>query len=113
MAATLAKLKGRGDVQMGARVEGAIVDFTGDASYPAGGYAVTPAQFGLKRIVAIVDLGPQTAGATGRLAEYDPVNAKVKLLLVNAPASTATPLAEVTAATNVTTVTRRLLALGN
>ncbi len=112
MAATVAKVKGRGDVQMGARVEGAIADLTGDASYVTGGYAVTPAMFGLKRIIAIIDLGTAiTAGATGKILEYDAVNSKVKILQTGGAINT--PFAEVANASNQSTTTRRVLALGN
>lgn len=110
MAATLTKFKGRGDVQLGAKVEGSIIDFKGDAAYATGGYVVTPAAVGLKRIIAIVDLGPITAGATGKVVEYDQVNAKLKVLVSAAAAS---PLQEVANASDQSGVTRRLLCLGN
>lgn len=109
MAATYAKLKGRGDMQMGSRVEGVIFDFKADAAYATGGYPITAAAIGMKRITAISDFGPVTAGASGKVAEYDQVNGKVKILVSAAAASA---LQEVANASDQSGVTRRMVALG-
>jgi len=71
---------------------GIIATVTGDSSYTTGGYAVTPTQFGLTTIYAMVAAGM----SNGRYAQYDATTGKVVFY------ERATG-AETTAATNVTT----------
>ena len=49
---------------------------TADDSYPANGYAYTPALFGLSTLDAVTVHGTDTAGTT---AKHDPANEKIKL----------------------------------
>lgn len=58
-----------------------IVDLTLDAAYPAGGYAITPATFGLSSIDFLHVSGARgsAGGATAGLVwEWDHVNSKLK-----------------------------------
>lgn len=50
-----------------------VLDLTGDTSYPAGGYSVTPADFGLTDLIHVAI----QAGPSGLIFEYDYVNQKV------------------------------------
>jgi hypothetical protein len=102
MAATIAKVKGR-EADLGP-YRAVLVDVTGDASYPIGGYAITPRGLGFARvIVGMLDAGPVTAGAQLRFVEYDRVNSKVKIQAAGV---------EVANASNQSTVTRRVMFLG-
>jgi hypothetical protein len=80
------------DVHVGSRDRGVspdwrmvIKDVTADNAYPAGGYAVTPAQFGLSSIIAVVPCDtPDGAhvvynNATGKLLFYVSGTAASKL----------------------------------
>lgn len=92
-----------------------IIELTGDASYPTGGYPFAQAQlttlFG-GAYSAIESVEPQglarvgAAGATAYGVAYDRVNAKVQLYTSNGAAPAA--LAEVPNATSVTTAVARL-----
>lgn len=75
MAATLARVQEGEDVW--GKTRAVTFDVTGDTSYPAGGYAITPADLGLKFIQGAVLIGVNTAGlvyfaswnlTTGKLA---------------------------------------------
>jgi hypothetical protein len=48
---------------------------TGDSAYPAGGYAVTGAQFGLRSIEGILQIG---ANSTGYSVIYNTATAKLQ-----------------------------------
>lgn len=52
-----------------------IIDFTGDATYVAGGYSVTPADFGLTDIIHVA----HQQGTAGISFAYDYANQKVLL----------------------------------
>jgi hypothetical protein len=65
---------------------------TGDSSYATGGYAVTPASFGMNSITGIVPLGV----VAGNVAQYDATNAKIRFIV-------AATGAEVANTTNVAT----------
>lgn len=113
-----------------------VLDFTGDASYPTGGYPVTAANFGLTDVVAVV----VQAGPSGLLFEYDYANQKLVIRyptgsslaspaaigdpIINAGGTTVTgsaatgPIAagrgkELANATNCAAVTARLVAWGS
>lgn len=76
-----------------------IADVTGDASYPTGGYAITPAIFGLTTFDFVL-----VPSAKGYGANYNDATGKI---VVYASAGT-----EVTAATNLSAVTFRIMAMG-
>ena len=52
-----------------------LFTITGDTSYPANGYAVTPANFGLTTIHSITD-----AISGGKVTHYNPTSEKVEIL---------------------------------
>lgn len=85
-----------------------VITLAGDASYPAGGYALAASDFGLSTLLAVVVAG-QSAGIEG---EYDYANGKLKFNWFNYPGAAAAAAAEVTAATNVSTSTFRLVGIG-
>jgi hypothetical protein len=73
MAATFARVASRPD-------QGRVsTDMTCDASYPAGGYPVTPANLGLLSAPVSVECYVRTA--QGLLAMYDNTNSKIKLFV--------------------------------
>lgn len=78
MAAAFSIVKKRPDLRE------TIVDMTADASYPAGGYPVTPANVGLFTVDSIESY---QKGGAGNLAQYDPANAKVKIFQTGAALS--------------------------
>lgn len=53
--------------------------FAGDASYPAGGYAITPANIGLSKITDVQVVGVGAVGARF-LVQWDRVNGKLMFL---------------------------------
>lgn len=79
---------------------------TFDSSYPTGGEAFVPAEFGLDRLDWL-----QVAGATGYLAVWDGSVTAPKILLYRQTAATGA-LVEVPNTTNVSTVTVRIRAVG-
>lgn len=84
----------------------AVADITGDSSYPTGGYAITPQQLGFStQIYFAVE-----NNAVGYETRWDNVNNK--LMFFDTGASANAVLNETAAATNVSTVTTRLFALG-
>ncbi len=100
MAHTISKVD---QVDVGLKEE-LVLDITGDASYPAGGYPVTIADFPFRVGQALDHLHGRTADGSGRTVEYDTANAK---LLWREPAG-----AEVAALTDLSAVTVRCRALG-
>lgn len=84
----------------------AFVDFTGDSSYPTGGYAVTPQTFGFTTQIYDVIAND----AAGYNVRYDNVNNKV--MLYDTGASSGAVLAETANTTNVSAITSRLIAFG-
>lgn len=79
--------------------------WTGDSSYPSGGYALAAADVGLSRLDNVLP-----SGANGLLAMYDHATGKVRLYRTGTSADTA--FNEVTAAVNVSTITFRLTVIG-
>jgi hypothetical protein len=79
---------------------------TFDSSYPTGGEAFVPSEFGLTRLDWL-----QVAGATGYVAVWDGSTSDPKVLLYRQTAATGA-LAEVPNTTNVSTVTVRFRAVG-
>lgn len=77
MAASLAVVAGSEDVWGKHRVK--MVDITGDASYPTGGYAITGAQVGLRNIIGVHFVGGLSAG-NGVMPFWDNVNGKMMLV---------------------------------
>lgn len=73
-----------------------VADITMDAAYPAGGYPITPASFGLSSIDFLSISGgvrQGTAAGLGICWEWDHVASKLKAWKVGA--AVATPLSEV------------------
>jgi hypothetical protein len=73
-------------------------DVTPDTSYPTGGYAITAAQAGFSANIRNLVAGLALLGATYYYAFWDRVNGKLKFIV-------ATTGVEVTAATNLSTMT--------
>lgn len=81
-----------------------LIDVVGDASYPTGGYPLTAAQLGLSTELDFINGTVYAAPvATITSVSYDAVNSKLKFLAGGA---------EVANATNLSTVTVRLVAKG-
>lgn len=86
----------------------ALIQVTGDASYPTGGYAFGITQlstlFGgaYSAIESVEVANPWTSGTTGAVAVYEPGTAKVRAL---GGAAAGAVLSEITAATNLSTFT--------
>lgn len=100
------------DVHVGSRDRGSepdwrmlIKDVTADNAYPAGGYTVTPAQFGLTKIIAIVPC--DTPG--GAHVVYNTATGKLMFFVTGS--SLSGKLAE-SASTTVNGETARLLVIG-
>ena len=100
MAATIAVVKRFKAV--GGMPKDALFDVTLDASYPAGGYAITPANLGLK---GIWNLQP-TDVVNGYAFAWDKTAGKLMAYWTGAAVSSV--LAEVTAATNLSAVVVRI-----
>lgn len=77
-----------------------------DSSYPTGGEAFTPADFGLSRLDFLY-----VSGANGYVSTWDGSTSAPKILLYRQTAATGA-LAEVPNTTNVSTVTCRFRAIG-
>lgn len=88
-----------------------LVEVTGDSSYPTGGYAFGVAQlntlFGgaYSAIESIEVANPWTSGTTGAVAVFESSTGKVRAL---GGAASGAVLAEITAATNLSTFKCRL-----
>lgn len=85
-----------------------VVDVAWDSSYPTGGESLTPGDCGLAEIHTVIDCGTRvtsTGAAVNRRAYFD--GATNKLLL-----SQAAVMTEVTAATDLSTLTTRLVVEG-
>lgn len=109
MAADVITIK-HGPEDISAKLKVVIADYNFGSSYTTGGDAVTPAQFGLSAIHSITDLfTTTTANSTGFIAEYDKLNAKLKLLWGNAGSASILP--DVTTS-DQSAVTRRVLVIG-
>lgn len=78
---------------------------TGDSSYPTGGYTITPALFGLQFLGHAVCTGPVGASTVAADAALNQTTNKLMFL---APAGS-----EVTAATNVSTISFNVEGYGN
>src|SRR5574341_1172375 len=133
MALTLTKVPDSEDVWGKHRV--AMFDLVGDASYPAGGYAITPSQVGMRRIYGVKFVGGNPAA--GRLIPHWDTSAGKYMLAyptgggIASPAALSDPILnagavavtssaatapiipgqgkELLAATNVSTITFRAL----
>ncbi len=115
-----------------------VSDITGDASYPAGGYPVTAADFGIRRIYGMKFIGGNAASGA-LLPHFDTTNSKIMFLYPTgggaaSPAALADPVGatgavavtssaatlpfvpgrgkELAAATSLTTITVRAWILG-
>ncbi len=88
-----------------------VVDITLDASYPAGGYALTPQQLGLGLNGVVYMVDPGTVSKTGGwLIGWDYTNSKLQVFDGSGAANSAQH--EIAAATNVATVVVRCLVFG-
>jgi len=138
LALTLTKLPDSEDYWGKHRV--VIYDITGDTSYPTGGYAVTAAGFGMRRIYGMKDIGgnatsarlmyrfdttntkiifeyPTGGGATTPTTLSDPAIAAGAVAVTSAAANGSADVvpgrgAEVGSTTDVSTVTVRFLIIG-
>jgi hypothetical protein len=97
LAATVVGVPGSDDVWGKHRVK--MADITGDSSYPAGGYVLTAAQFGLRNILSVDFIGGNLA-SLGAAPVWNPTTGK---MMLEAAAADLTPT------TNVSTFTYRAL----
>jgi len=105
MAATISKVNDEGLDYAGSTPIGQF-KFTGDAAYPAGGYAVTAAQFGLRILSGIIELANNTAAA-GFVLSYNSQTGKVQVL---ESAGSAAALTEVSG--DISTLSWTILVVG-
>jgi len=87
-----------------------VVDVTLDASYPAGGYPLTPQQLGLGTNGVVMMVDGSTSKVGGWMVGYDYTNAKLQVFDGSAAANLA--MHEVIATTVLTGVVVRLLVFG-
>jgi hypothetical protein len=80
---------------------------TFDSSYAAGGYAVTPANFGLDEILAMF-----SNVGSGYLAEYDAANGKVKVLIGDYNNAADGPLIEAASSASLGSISVTALVVG-
>ena len=85
MALTITKFGDQGFDAWGATDVG-LFNITGDTSYPAGGYAVTPANFGFRLLAGLSQIANNTS-AFGYELWYNTTTAKVQVLPNGADAS--------------------------
>jgi hypothetical protein len=98
LAATITRVVGSENVV--GKLRAVMFDLTGDSSYPAGGYAVTAAVLGLRTLLGIDFVAGNTAGI-GASPYWNSQTGKVMFQLSGA---------DLTATTNVSTWTYRLIA---
>lgn len=108
MALTIAKVADEAPDYWGATPIG-FFDITFDNSYPAGGYAVTAKQFGLRILSGMIAVGGNTAGAVN---SYYYNSQTGKLMVLEAGAGAPVAFADTTAATDLSTFTQRFLVFG-
>lgn len=97
------------DRESSGRERATIADVNFGAGYTSGGTAFTAADFGLVALRSLHDVNsPQTAGAAGKIAEWDVTNGKLKLLQ---SAGAGNPFADV-GTTDQSGSTRRVRAVG-
>lgn len=89
------------------------VDVTFDSSYPTGGEALTPSQFGLQVVdVVFAELAvAQTGQATALAVSYDRVNEKLQAFETSGTVDT--PFAEVDDTDDLSDYVVRLTAIGH
>lgn len=80
--------------------------FGGDASYPSGGYPVTPSLVGFNSVLGAFEVG--TSGAESAIAKYDATNNTIRFYYVAAGT-----LTEVTATNSVATATPTFMFIGS
>jgi hypothetical protein len=85
------------------------VQVTGDTSYSAGGYPVTPGTFGFStKILAIENINP--LATTPTIAIWDPVYSQLRFY--NAPTTSPTAMLEVTTTANISKLILDLAVVG-
>jgi hypothetical protein len=96
------------------KTRASVYDVTLDASYPANGYAITPANVGLRTIEGVMFVGSNlAAGSGGYILEWDVVNGKLLVFWPTNATPSEGPGVQVTAATDLHTVGQRCVFLGN
>ena len=95
--------------------EARVYDVTFDSSYPAGGEAVTPDDFGLRNsitaVLAAAARDPDTAD-NALVVDFDDTNDKLVLFWGDNNNASDGPLVEVPDTTNVAAYTARLVVIG-
>lgn len=86
-----------------------IFDLTGDNNYPAGGYAVNAALFGLRLLAGLIELANNTAGI-GVYLSYNNQTGKIQFL--QCPGTAAGPGVEIGGGTNVSAFVYRCAIVG-
>ena len=106
MAVTLTGIAGGGDVWGRHRVD--LRQITGDASYPAGGYAISGPQVGLRSIVGMTYLGGNTAAA-GIVPFWNNATGKLQFLYPTETGTSPNVAGDAPPGTNFSTVTFTML----
>lgn len=83
-----------------------VARWTGPVSYATGGEDVSPAVFGLGKVIALVGLAVITDGTTVRIGAWNIATGKIQWFVPNTNA-------EVAAAVNLSTFTGSLVVFGN
>lgn len=109
MAATLAGVVSGEDVWGRHRVR--LMTITGDASYPAGGYAISGQQCGLRSIAAMVQAGGVTA-AVGVIPFWNTTTGKLQFVYPTETATSPNVGGDAPPGTNFSTVTFTMLVIG-
>ena len=90
-------------------VKVAVRDVTFDSSYPTGGLALTPTDFGFKELFAVI-AEPKSTG--GYQFVYDFATQKLLAYWGDNAGGASGPLIQVTNGTNIATVVARVVAIG-
>lgn len=88
-----------------------VADLTGDASYATGGYAITAAQLGIRKIYGAEMMGGNAVGLS-YMVGYNTGTGKIQFFNPTNTTPSVGPATEVVATTNLTTATVRAVFIG-
>jgi hypothetical protein len=109
LAATIATVPGGEDVWGKHRVK--LITLTGDNSYPAGGYAISAQQVGLRSIVGVDPVGVNTAGI-GIAFVWNTTTGKLQFIYPTQTGTSQNVGGDAPAGTNMTGITATFLVIG-
>ena len=91
-----------------------VYDCAADASYPAGGYPVSPANIGFRTIIGAAEIGSALASASGGYAAiWDTVNGTIRVFNTTNTTPSLGPGVEVTTGASLAGVSFRFRFDGN